>query len=74
MNRFYEAYGMESAHERREWENRDKAPAWANFDDKPCSCGVEAKTIGRKSGYSDSLYLLKECSKCRSTWTVWLEG
>ena len=67
-------YGQESAHERREYENRDKAPAWYNDTDKPCSCGVKANKIDSKTGYSDSAYWLMECPKCRKTWCDWREG
>lgn len=77
MNRFYEMYGMESDHERREWDNRDKAPAWyIHGNQTPCKCYKQenSELIQIHSGYSDALYAERKCLECGTTHVYWVEG
>lgn len=52
-------------------------PGWYDDNSKPCQCDkTEHKPVEimTHSGYSDSLYLMLECPKCKAFWCDWIEG
>ena len=41
---------------------------------EPCLCGVEALTMTKKRGYSDSLIFTHQCGECGNEFTTFIEG